>query len=818
MSVQYHCKNQRRRELVRNDPVLNGIDYLEVLDHDAPAGSPRQQTLLVRFLKPAPPLRRQNIRIEGGVRVTPVKVVWAFLAPAVTVPPASAQEQTDFAALPNADRVLVVRTDSAGDFSTYRLTIVAAAGDASATKEIDPQLTEVEFSFKVECPGEFDCKPDDVCPPESYPSPEIQYLAKDYESFRRLMLDRLAFTLPRWQERHASDLGVALVEVLAYAADHLSYFQGAVGTEAYLGTARRRSSVRRHVRLLDYPMQEGSNARVWVCFEASAVTSMKAGTQLLTRVPDKAPRLKPIEIAAATAAGAQVFETLHDVTVRPAQNQIQFHTWQDEQCCLLKGATRATLKDPGKQLGLKPGDVLIFEEVKGSATGASADANFAHRHAVRLVHVVPRVDPLGTTAHAPLDVVEVEWTMQDALPFPLCLSSLAEGKLVSDVSAAHGNVVLADHGQTLAAEELPDLEPPRAYRPQLKSEPLTYAKPYLHRQVMKQPASHPASATLAAESEQARPAITLHGLDNQPWHSQMDLLNSDRFAREFVVESEDDGSAYLRFGDGAAGRLPEDGLNAKYRFGDGSAGRVGADALFHLVSNDASISGLRNPLPAVGQTRAEPLEQVRLYAPQAFRVQQRAVTEEDYAAVTQRHPDVQRAVATRRWTGSWNTMYITVDRRGGRVVDADFEDELREFLERFRLAGQDLEIDGPTFVPLDLELRVCVMAGYLRSEVKAALLEKFSARDLPDGGRGFFHPDNLTFGQPVYLSAIIAAAMEVQGVHWVEVARFQRWSELPQGEIDAGQMSLARLEIARLDNDPNAPENGKLEFEMEGGA
>jgi hypothetical protein len=28
---------------------------------------------------------------------------------------------------------------------------------------------------------------------------------------------------------------------------------------------------------------------------------------------------------------------------------------------------------------------------------------------------------------------------------------------------------------------------------------------------------------------------------------------------------------------------------------------------------------------------------------------------------------------------------------------------------------------------------------------------------------------------------------------------------------------LGRLEIARLDNDPNAPENGKVEFDMRGG-
>ena len=31
--------------------------------------------------------------------------------------------------------------------------------------------------------------------------PEINYLAKDYASFRRLVLDRLALIMPDWQER-----------------------------------------------------------------------------------------------------------------------------------------------------------------------------------------------------------------------------------------------------------------------------------------------------------------------------------------------------------------------------------------------------------------------------------------------------------------------------------------------------------------------------------------------------------------------------------------------------------------------------------------
>jgi hypothetical protein len=176
---------------------------------------------------------------------------------------------------------------------------------------------------------------------------------------------------------------------------------------------------------------------------------------------------------------------------------------------------------------------------------------------------------------------------------------------------------------------------------------------------------------------------------------------------------------------------------------------------------------------------------------------------------------VQRALATRRWTGSWYTMFITVDRRGGGGIDAQFEDQLRAFIERYRLAGHDVEIDAPVLVPLDIELHVCARSGYFAADIEQRLLDVFRAGRLPGGGTGFFHSDRFTFGQPVYLSAVIAAAMAVPGVSYVTPLRFQRLGRNPAGEIASGRIAMARLEIARLDNDPNAPENGRLRFDVD---
>jgi len=142
---------------------------------------------------------------------------------------------------------------------------------------------------------------------------------------------------------------------------------------------------------------------------------------------------------------------------------------------------------------------------------------------------------------------------------------------------------------------------------------------------------------------------------------------------------------------------------------------------------------------------------------------------------------------------------------------------VRSYVERYRMAGHDLEVDGPQFVALEIDLHVCVAADHFRSDVEGELLDVFSNRDLADGRRGLFHPDNFTFGQPVYLSAIYAAAHQVTGVVSVDVRTFQRLGVPDDTAIATGRLVMGRLEIARLDNDRNFAERGVLKISLGGG-
>ncbi|MDH3948715.1 MAG: putative baseplate assembly protein, partial [Gammaproteobacteria bacterium] len=900
MMSKLFCKNEGRRERVRKHKKLNGLDYIEVGKSDEVEPSLASQSVLrVYFLGKAPvELVESNISIEGGRRISNIRIKDVKMCNYNRI---------------ELDDYMEVIVDRPGDFSTYTLRVVEQdeQGKWQPHPAFDPRYDRINFNFKVDCPSDLDCKQETVCPPEPLEEPDINYLAKDYTSFRQLILDRLALVMPDWKETHVPDIGIALVEVLAYVGDHLSYYQDAVATEAYLDTARQRISVRRHARLVDYAMHEGCNARAWVCVETDSdipplefdevyfITGFNETLQVAGRV------LTEDDLRQVQSRQYEIFEPMRNsddingssetgdsqkIRFYKDHSRIYFYTWGNKECCLPRGATSATLvgelvtdtqqeippckqdDDPKEdiqqmydtdspdttdldnqapRLHLKPGDVLVFEEVIGPETGHPGDADPKHRHAVLLTKVEAGVDPLNCqTVDNQVDdvdrkevcqpVVEISWAEEDALPFSLCLSSLGpppECKPLDNVSIACGNVILVDHGQTMDEDlgSVPVGETiecckeegvladtaviPGYYRPSLQNVPLTFSQQIVP--------GIPASAMLTQDVRQAMPQVTLsddpdEGV-NSKWKPKRDLLSSGPDDQHFVAEIDNDGRAHLRFGDEELGERPDAGLTfqAIYRVGNGLAGNVGAEAISHMVLRKTRLSGtvinVRNPLPAQGGTAPDPMAEVKLFAPHAFRKElQRAITADDYAAIVQREfkDKVQRAAARLRWTGSWYEMLVAVDPYGKEEAGPELLEAISGRLHRYRRIGHDLVVKSARRVPLDIEILVCVLPNYLRGHVKAALLDLFSNRLLPNGQHGFFHVDNLSFGDDIHLSRLVAIAQAVEGVESIQVKKLQRLNELANSEIENGVLPLGTFEIARLDNDPNFPENGILTLDV----
>lgn len=506
-SAPANCATEKRKAMVRennNKPEakkLAGMDYVEV--------DPSGTSLVIHFFGQVPEgLSARNVVIEGGRRIRDIRVQFA-----------------QFVHHGDGDTCLHVTIDKPGDFSSYCVCLIKPVeamahclGDPPSTVErkipdgIDPRYACVPLLFRTDCPSTLDCKPQ-PCPPEPVlPPPGINYLARDFQSFRQLMLDRLLVTMPAWRERHIPDIGITLVELMAYVADQLSYTLDAVATEAYLATARLRISVRRHARLVDYHMHEGCNARAWVTIDCDNDQIFDISDLAFAVPPDDAvvrvPGLVDWETLRRTN-GAVLFEAMDfqgtdEVSIVAAHSEIHFYTWGDAECCLPAGSTRATLLDepddsqnvttedgtgnsmcnpgadhqypldkaatpnpipagttnkdiksaamgPERPLKLKAGDVLILEEIRGPRTGEFADADPSKRHVVRLTRMTESVDPLDNKR-----VLEIEWSREDALPFTLCLSTRTDAPNCEFVETvvARGNVVLVDHGLTVNDDEI----------------------------------------------------------------------------------------------------------------------------------------------------------------------------------------------------------------------------------------------------------------------------------------------------------------------------------------------------------------------------
>lgn len=823
MSIDTICGADARRNAVRRLEGRNGIDYVEV--------SKDGQTLYAYFLGKLPDELRADktgenpyLALTGGDGHD-----LHILSTRGIVNPH-----------PEQDDVLEIDVDGPGDFSPYTLRLIGIEG-------LDPRYDTATFKFGLDCPTDLDCLTRCNGGPEIPESPAMNYLAKDYASFRRLILDRLAVVMPDWQERHAADLGITLVELLAYVGDYLSYYQDAVATEAYLETARQRISVRRHVRLVDYRLSEGCNARTWVCLEVDSdlelpVAAVSFVTGLNAALPVNQNVLRWDDFEKIPAETYEVFEPLVEagtetLSFHAAHSEIHFYTWGRRGCHLSAGATSATLLDAyggegeARHLALKEGDILIFEEVRGPKTGVLADADPTRRHAVRLTTVTPGQDPVVPDAEGrPTPYVEIEWAWADRLPFPLCLSTTGPAPdcaLLENISVARGNALLVDHGRTLPAEdlgEIPTVQTEAAcncvgqpgeiqttagkFSAKLAKAPLTFQTPL--REL-------PAARTLNQDPEDALAVVRLTSNPPRPWEVRYDLLASRPNEWHFAVEIDNEGTGHLRFGQAGLGATPAAGmtLSAQYRVGNGRAGNVGAEVISRLVLEDFWVDGVaisvRNPLPAVGGQDAEPIAEAKRYAPHRFRKRlERAIVAEDYRTLAEEDDRLQRAAARLVWTGSWYEADVAVDPLGRERIRTGFLEAIERRLEPYRRIGHDLHVVRARYVPLDIAIAVCVKPDYQRGHVKAALMRAL-------GPTQMFHPDRLTFGEGVYLSPIVAAAQEVDGVAAVQVFRFHRFGEAPNQELENGLIPLAHDEIAQFANDPSAPERGRLDLFLQGG-
>jgi hypothetical protein len=826
-----------RRAAVLASPVTNGIDFVEIAN--------TAQTLLrVHFLNAVP--------VQDSIAGTPTIAGGETIPTVAVLPVAPADWGWD-----DGHVVLTLRVAAPGDFSNYTLAIASTA--------LDPFFATAQFSFKAGCPSDLDCAAlPTVCPPLTGDRPPIQYLAKDFLSFRQALLDFSRLRYPAWQERSEADFGVMFLEALSAVADDLSYTQDRIANEASLLTATERRSVLRHARLVDYETAPALAATTRLQFDVlpGATATIPRGVAVT---------------ATATDGTTVTFETgcgLRDTSPLPPANPfwnrnpgICAYWFDDSQLCLPVGATHMYLLGTG--YAFQPGQMLLIE------TQAASTADPPIR---QIVHLLPPGDPAGPwasetcdrmfpravapggpphftcptsppAAQAPTAVTCIAWQADDKLTVA---RDLGRTKVI-------GNIADATQGRTITAEVFAVRPPPSGMtnpvagtiertgpRPlvspgvcgtapairlyTLANAPLTW---------LPQPTLDPSGDSWPEiVLAQAQPEGV--GLPPIPWGWTRSLLQVGPLDLSFTIDpaayrtlginsdhsmqADYDGDAgdTIRFGDGVFGANPDVDMlfTATYRFGGGVLGNVAAGAISQIDPQwiaQGLFSTVMNPEPATGGADAQALLSVQRLAPQKFRaVPLRAVLASDYAAAADTLPWVKRAGTVFRWTGSWLTTFTTPEPRASEQIAIADRTALITLLNRYRMAGTESYVPDPNYVSIDLAIELCAMPGAFGAQVEQAVGGTLSPTG-PGAATAFFAVSRFVFGQPLERSALEAAIQVVPGVAGVTCIRYRLRDRTALFAEMGDSVPVGANQILRCDNDPSRPDAGALSVTVRGG-
>ena len=358
--------------------------------------------------------------------------------------------------------------------------------------------------------------------------------------------------------------------------------------------------------------------------------------------------------------------------------------------------------------GLEPGRRLIVQ--------GKTRANTAMVHQAVLVGVRPE------SANAWLDITP-------PLPEPLLRESVV----------IFGNVALARHGETVT-QLLGSGDAGKAHvRFELKHLPLTYR---------------------AAPNERGVASELTVRVDGIEWKERPTLYGTRANERAYVVQTDEAGRDWLRFGDGFNGaRLPTgvNNLRATYRKGIGRDGNVRAETLTQLMTRPLGLKSAANPNAAHGGTDPEPPEQARESMPLTTRTLGRAVSLLDYEDFARAYTGIAKAQAAVLQLRHGPIIGITVAGQDGVSIDAT--NPIRRNLLAALRANGDPRVDvrlldyvASTFrIGLKVKCDPDYETAPVLAAVEAALRKAFS-----------FAMRNL--GQPVQQSEVIAVVHAVPGV------------------------------------------------------
>lgn len=198
-------------------------------------------------------------------------------------------------------------------------------------------------------------------------TPPIDYTNLGYEALREAMLSLARERVPEWTDQSASDLGVLLVDLFAYACDVTLYYQTRIAANLLPETSDEPDALVQLLRLIGYEVRPpaAATANLRLSFDAAVPTpiAIPAGTQFFARLAggqevafetERDHSISLAQLTPADAAGRRHFFPLPVVEGRTVTGEVvgasdgsPNQMFPLTQSPVLSGSIRVSVAEPG---------------------------------------------------------------------------------------------------------------------------------------------------------------------------------------------------------------------------------------------------------------------------------------------------------------------------------------------------------------------------------------------------------------------------------------------------------------------------------------
>lgn len=761
--------------------VWQGIEFLS-MDATVPGFT---AVVTIHLARPALGMTAESIQVSGGRSIV-------LAAPEIVIT--------------NGSTAIEVRFVETGDHSPYTIRLLNGGDDP-----LHPFFAEAQFTFFIDCETG-DCHPSTLLATvEPLQPPAIDARYKDFRGFMRMLSEWVRVANPDWADLAPASQERMLMELLAHQGDMLSYYQDRVANEAFLATASQRHSLRQHATLLGHPVYEGEAAQTMLAFETTVAGFVPAGLSVENR------RLHGERVV--------IFYVRERTRIDPANNSaaLTIAAWP--------GAASATIPADASTLLLwGQGSALLAGMPFAFVQGDWSQVVTLTR--VRLLDLPGWVaDPSQPLATVPRPLTEIQFQppLERALrPWDAAVPLRLYTNLAGASHGARRVSWINPSPAPTPGDPVP--APDDIILPLNRRNSIVVAVPRGGVMVSQLRAFEVPEGPVIHERDASGRSVPVIGVfvDDELWTHEPHLHQSQSFDTHYSAGADNSGQLWLEFGDGVRGRdievdpttgRPLVPIRLVYRIAEPLDGNCARDTLTEVVAPvEAGFAGLgvvsiSNVTPGTGGRRKDSLDEIREGVPMSLRHGrlERAVALADYAAIARTVPGVSRAAA-KALGGPFNTVLVLIDADNEAMLTVELRDRVWQRLEETRMAGREHFVAPAEYVPLRVELILCIQPEFLRHQVRDRVLAQL--RPGTDERPGYFHPDNLSFGQDLEAGDLMAFVQSVPGVRSVKVTAFCRLKA--QVVTVEDRILFGSTEVARLDADEDFPENGVLKLSVVG--